>query len=579
MQGPNPDSIFWVMSLRNSMPRCTTMRLLLALLLVAAPAAAQTSTTPVEGDFTIPGFHFDDGSVLDIRQHYTTLGEPQRDENGMVRNAVIIMHGTTGSGSGFLSQRFAGVLFGEGQLLDASEYFIILPDAIGHGQSSRPSEGLGGQFPKYTYDDMVRAQYRLLTEHLGVNHLRLVTGTSMGGMFSWVWGYTYPDFMDALLPLASLPVEIAGRNRMLRKMIMDPIRNDPTWNGGDYDEQPPGLREAMYGLIVMVSSPLQYQLAAPTREESEAYMDRLVENYTSRMDANDLIYAFDASRFYDPAPHLQKITAPLLAINSADDQVNPPELGILEEETAKVPNGRAVVLPITSLTRGHGTHSNPTIWGPYLARLLAETEAATEAGEGAEPDRALLLTPDASVWKEVAPDSFEARFMTTEGTFSIQVNRDWAPRGADRFYQLVRNGFYDGVHVNRVVEGFIAQFGVSGDPGVTAVWKEEEVGDDPVVASNTRGRIAFATTGPDTRSTQVFISLVDNSRLDEEGFSPFGEIVEGMDVVDRLYPVHGENAGGGMRAGRQGPIEEGGTPYLVENYPLLDYILRAEIVK
>lgn len=556
------------------------MRLLLALLFFAAPpAAAQTHPAPVEGDFTIEGFQFDDGSALDLRQHYTTIGEPRLDEAGMVRNAVIIMHGTTGSGSGFLSDRFAGVLFGKGQLLDASEYFIILPDAIGHGQSSRPSEGLGGQFPKYTYDDMVRAQYQLLTEHLEVNHLRLVTGTSMGGMFSWVWGYTYPDFMDALLPLASLPVEIAGRNRMLRKMIIDPVKNDPGWNDGDYEEQPPGLREAMYGLIVMVSSPLQYQLAAPTREESEAYMDRLVDNYTSRMDANDLIYAFDASRYYNPAPHLQKITAPLLAINSADDQVNPPELGILEAETAKVANGRAVVLPITSMTRGHGTHSNPTIWGPYLARLLAETEEAPKADQVAEPDRDLLLNPEAPAWEERAPESFVARFATTEGPFSIRVNRDWAPKGADRFYQLVKNGYYDGVYVNRVVDGFIAQFGLSGDPAVTAVWKARRISDDSVAESNIRGRIAFATTGPDTRSTQVFISLVDNSRLDEDGFSPFGEVVEGMDVVDRLYPLYGENAGGGMRAGRQGPIEEGGTAFLVENYPLLDFIIRAEIVK
>jgi homoserine O-acetyltransferase len=554
--------------------RCATMRLLLAFLLVTAPpAVAQTYPTPLEGDFTIEGFQFDDGSVLDLRQHYTTIGEPQRDETGMVRNAVIIMHGTTGSGSGFLSERFAGVLFGKGQLLDASEYFIILPDAIGHGRSSRPSEGLGGRFPKYTYDDMVRAQYRLLTEHLEVDHLRLVTGTSMGGMLSWVWGYTHPGFMDALLPLASLPVEIAGRNRMLRKMIIDPVKNDPSWNGGDYDEQPPGLKEAMYGLIVMVSSPLQYQLAAPTREESEAYMDRLVENYYSRMDANDLIYAFDASRYYDPAPHLQEITAPLLAINSADDQVNPPELGILEKETARVPNGRAVVLPITSMTRGHGTHSIPTIWGPYLARLLAETD------EDPEIDRSILLDTEAPVWSERAPESYVARFKTTEGTFSIRVNRDWAPLGAHRFYQLVGNGFYDGVHVNRVVEGFIAQFGLNGDPAVTAVWKQTTIADDPVVETNTRGRIAFATTGPDTRSTQVFISLVDNSRLDEEGFAPFGEVVEGMDVVNRMYSLYGETAGGGMRAGRQGPIEEGGTEYIFESYPLLDFVIRAEIVR
>jgi homoserine O-acetyltransferase len=360
---------------------------------------------------------------------------------------------------------------------------------------------------------------------------------------------------------------------MLRKMIIDAVKNDPEWNGGDYEEQPPGLREAMYGLIVMVSSPLQYQLAAPTREESEAYLDRLINRYTSSMDANDLIYAFDASRFYNPSPHLPKIRAPLIAINSADDQVNPPELGILEAETEKVPNGKAIVLPITSMTRGHGTHTMPTIWGPYLHRLLEET------GGASDPDRSILLRTEDPAWEEQAPPSFVARFVTTEGAFSIRVDRAWAPKGADRFYQLVKNGFYEGVHVNRVVEGFIAQFGLNGDPAVTAVWKGRSITDDPVVAGNTRGRVAFATTGPDTRSTQVFINLVDNARLDDEGFSPFGEVVDGMDVVDRLYPLYGENAGGGMRAGRQGPIEEGGSDYVFENYPLLDYIIRVDILR
>jgi len=405
-----------------------------------------------------------------------------------------------------------------------------------------------------------------------VDHLRLVTGTSMGGMMTWVWGYTHPDFMDALLPLASLPVEIAGRNRMTRKMIIDAVQDDPAWSGGDYSEQPPGLKEAMYPLIFMVSSPLQYQLAAPTREEAEAYLARLVERYLSRMDANDLIYAFDASRYYNPAPHLAEITAPLLAINSADDQVNPPELGILEEETAKVPNGRAVVLPITRATRGHGTHSLPSIWGPYLARLLAET------GTPIERERLALLDPNAPAWSVRAPDSFVARFVTTEGAFSIHVNRSWAPRGADRFYQLVSNGFYDGVLFNRVVAGYIAQFGLSGDPAVTAVWKRVTIPDDPVVASNTRGTIGFAMTGPDTRSTQVYINLVDNTQLDPGGFAPFGEVTDGMDVVDRLYALYGEDAGGGMRGGRQGPIEAEGAQYLFDNYPLLDYIIRAEVV-
>ncbi|PLW81470.1 homoserine acetyltransferase [Kineobactrum sediminis] len=541
--------------------------------LLVMPVVAQEHPLPEEGDFTIQAFAFDDGSVLDLTQHYTTIGTPQRDAEGRVNNAVLIMHGTTGSGSGFFSENFAGVLFGPGQLLDASRFFIILPDAIGHGQSSKPSDGLRATFPRYTYGDMVRAQYELLTEHLQVDHLRLVTGTSMGGMMSWVYGYTYPDFMDALLPLASLPVEIAGRNRMTRKMMIDAVTQDPAWQEGNYEEQPPGLKAAMYALVFMVSSPLQYQQMAPTRETSETLMDDLVERYRSRIDANDLIYAFDASRFYNPAPHLDKITAPLIAINSADDQVNPPELGILERETARIPGARAIVLPITEMTRGHGTHSRPSIWGPYLAGLLAATSVEVVPG----PDMDLLVNPQDPAWDSIAPDHYRARFTTTEGAFTVQVERAWAPHGADRFYQLVKNGFYNGVHINRVVPGFIAQFGLSPEPRVTAAWKSAVITDDPVQAGNTPGRIAFAMTGPDTRSTQVYINLGDNSRLDADGFSPFGEVVEGMDVVNRLYGLYGENAGGGMRGGRQGLIEAGGADYLLEQYPLLDYIISAEI--
>jgi len=351
------------------------LTVVLALTAVARPLIGADYPTPKEGDFRIEDFEFADGEVLpELNLHYTTIGEPKRDRSGKVRNAVLIMHGTTGSGGGFLSDRFAGELFGPGQLLDGEQYYLILPDAIGHGKSSRPSDGLHMSFPKYTYDDMVRAQYLLLTEHLGVDHLRLVMGTSMGGMHTWVWGYTYPDFMDALMPLASLPVEIAGRNRMLRKMIIDSVENDPAWKGGEYVEQPPGLITAMHPLIFMVSCPLQWQAEAPTREEAEAFLEARIQRYAAHMDANDLIYQFDSSRDYDPSPHLEKITAPLLAVNSADDQVNPPELGILEREIQKVANGRAVVLPITDATRGHGTHSIPAIWGPFLEELLAENE-------------------------------------------------------------------------------------------------------------------------------------------------------------------------------------------------------------
>jgi len=348
----------------------------LAILVIAvSPSDAAGYPEPIEGDYLIEGFEFQTGEVLpELNLHYRTIGEPMRDASGVVRNAVLIMHGTTGSGAGFLSDRFAGQLFGPGQLLDASRFFIVLTDAIGHGKSSRPSDGLHMAFPAYTYDDMVRAQYRLLTEHLKVDHLRLVMGTSMGGMHSWVWGYTYPEFMDAVMPLASLPVEIAGRNRMLRKMIIDSIRNDPEWKNGEYDEQPPGLITAMHPLIFMVSCPLEWQKQAPTREQSEAFLEARIQRYAAAMDANDLIYQFDSSRLYDPSPHLSEIEAPLVAINSADDQVNPPELGILAREIKKVPNGRAVVLPITDETRGHGTHSIPAIWGPILEDLLADTE-------------------------------------------------------------------------------------------------------------------------------------------------------------------------------------------------------------
>jgi homoserine O-acetyltransferase len=328
-----------------------------------------------EGDFVLQNFRFTNGSSLsELKIHYTTLGRPKKNAEGQVNNAVLIMHGTSGDGHQFLSPLFAGNLFGQGQLLDTSRYYIILPDGIGHGKSSKPSNGLHMKFPAYTYDDMVRAEHLLVTQHLGINHLRLVMGTSMGGMHTWVWGYTYPGMMDALMPLASLPVEIAGRNRMMRKMILNSIQNDPQWNGGEYSQQPPGLTSAIYSLIIMVSVPLQWQKTAPTREAAEKLLQEMVERYRSRLDANDMVYQIDASRYYNPSPHLGEIKAPLFAINSADDQVNPPELGIMEKEIQKVKNGRYILLPITDQTSGHGTHSNPTVWDNYLKELLALSE-------------------------------------------------------------------------------------------------------------------------------------------------------------------------------------------------------------
>ena len=349
---------------------------------LAAPAAAGQGKpgypAPVEGDCILENFRFAGGETLpQLRLHYTTIGTPVKDASGVVQNAVLIMHGTTGSGRGFLSNQFAGGLFGPGQLLDATTHYIILPDAIGHGRSSKPSDGLHMRFPRYTYDDMVAAQHRMLTGHLGVNHLRLVMGTSMGGMMTWVWGTTFPDFMDALMPLASLPVEIAGRNRMMRKMMIDSIRNDPEWLDGEYRSPPRrGLIGAINVMLFMVSSPLQWQKQAPTRAAAEAFLEARTNSYLKSLDANDMMYQYDASREYNPAPLLEKIQAPLYAINSADDQVNPPELGILEKEIQRVKRGRYILIPISDRTSGHGTHSNPAIWGRYLEELLAASKPA-----------------------------------------------------------------------------------------------------------------------------------------------------------------------------------------------------------
>ena len=347
------------------------------IVLAGGLASAQNLPSVAQGDFVIRNFKFDSGETLpELRLHYRTLGTPKRDSSGIVRNGVLIMHGTGGSGSGFMSDQFAGVLFKPGQLLDATRYFIVLPDGIGHGQSSKPSDGLHAKFPHYGYNDMVTAQYRLLTEGLGVNHLRVVMGTSMGGMHTWVWGEKYPEFMDALMPLASLPVQISGRNRMMRRMVIDPIRNDPEWNNGEYKSQPRGLTTAIYTLLFMTSSPLQWYKQATTRDAADKLFDDMVHRQAARTDANDMLYAFDASRDYDPAPDLEKIKARLIAINSADDQVNPPELGVLEKEIKRVKLGQYVLIPISDKTRGHGTHSLPELWKEHLSRLLQETEQA-----------------------------------------------------------------------------------------------------------------------------------------------------------------------------------------------------------
>jgi len=342
-------------------------------LLAASHLFAGPIPEAVAGDCALRDFRFASGETLpELKIHYRVLGMPRRDSGGIVRNAVLILHGTTGSGKGFLSENFAGVLFGPGHLLDASKYFLVIPDGIGHGESSKPSDGLRARFPHYTYDDMVEAQYRCLTEGLHVNHLRLVMGTSMGGMHTWVWGERHPDFMDGLVPLACVPSQIAGRNRIFRKMVSDDIRGDPDWKDGNYSAQPRGLTAAVQVLLFMISSPYQWQKAAPTAAEADRFLADQMRARGSGADANDFLYAFEASRDYDPSPGLEKITAPVLAVNSADDVVNPPELGLMEKLMPRVKKGRYVLIPTGPETRGHVSHSWPVLWRRYLKEFLAE---------------------------------------------------------------------------------------------------------------------------------------------------------------------------------------------------------------
>jgi homoserine O-acetyltransferase/O-succinyltransferase len=343
------------------------------LIAIATASYAQTPTKyPVtDGDYVAHNFKFKSGEQLpELRLHYKTLGKLARDAQGRPTNAVLILHGTGGSGQQFLSPQFADELYGPGQLLDINRYFLVLPDGIGHGKSSKPSDGMHAHFPAYDYDDMVAAQHLLVTEGLGVQHLRLIIGTSMGCMHSFVWGETYPDFMDAMMPLACLPVQIAGRNRLWRKMSMDAIRQDPAWNGGEYEKEPEqGLRTAEDLLIIAGSAPLVMQKNLPTRESADHYAEKL----SAAMDANDWLYQLNSSRNYDPSPQLEKITAPVMWINSADDFVNPPELGIAQKESKRLKNGSFVLLPISDLTRGHGTHTSAVAWRSYLSELLDKT--------------------------------------------------------------------------------------------------------------------------------------------------------------------------------------------------------------
>jgi homoserine O-acetyltransferase len=343
---------------------------------LATHASGQTPTyTGNPGDYIAHDFHFGSGeSLLELKLHYLTLGAPHRNASGHVDNAILLLHGTGGDAHSLFNPLFSKILFGPGQPLDITHFFLIFPDDIGHGDSSKPSDGLRMKFPQYDYDDMVRSQHQMLLDGLHVDHLRLILGTSMGCMQSFVWGETYPDFADALMPLACLPVQLAGRNRMMRYMAIENIENDPAWNHGDYTTEPvEGLRAANEMLLIMGSAPLVLQKQYPTRAAAESYVDKALTRSVAATDANNFIYYVNASRNYDPSPHLDRIKVPVMWINSADDFINPPELGIAEKLVHNMPNAKFVLLPITDQTRGHGTHTIASIWQDYLIELLKES--------------------------------------------------------------------------------------------------------------------------------------------------------------------------------------------------------------
>jgi homoserine O-acetyltransferase/O-succinyltransferase len=340
------------------------LQAVIGITLLPSFVSAADYPAPKQADWVARDFRFHTGEVMpELRLHYTTIGDPKGEP-------VLILHGTGGAGGSFLNAAFAGELFGAGQPLDASKYYLILPDAIGAGKSMRPSEGLRTKFPQYNYDDMVQAQHRLVTEGLGIKHLRLVMGNSMGGMQSWIWGETYPDAMDALLPMASQPVQMLARNWMLRRLLVETIRNDPEWMNGDYKTQPHSLRLAAVFFSTATSGGTRgYYALAPTHDKA----DKLVEQRLAApppADANDFIYQWQSSADYNPEPGLERIQAHLLAINSADDERNPPELGIMEPLMKRIKNGQLYLIPASNETRGHGTTGMAKLWKAELVKLL-----------------------------------------------------------------------------------------------------------------------------------------------------------------------------------------------------------------
>jgi len=335
-----------------------------AFLLMTASAMAADYPAPKQSDWIAKDFKFHTGEVMpELKIHYTTVGEPSGQP-------VLLLHGTSGSGTAMLTPSFAGELFGPGQPLDATKYFIVIPDGIGHGKSSKPSDGLRTKFPQYDYADMVEAQYRLVKEGLGLSHLKLVMGNSMGGMHTWLWGEKYPDFVDALVPMAAQPTAMSSRNWMMRRLIIDTIRSDPEWKDGNYAAQPASAkRAAVFYAIATSGGTLAYAKLAPTRAAADKFLDeRLAAPFTA--DANDYLYAWESSGDYDAAPGLTRITARLLAINAADDERNPPETGLMEAAIKQVKNGRLYLIPASAETRGHGTTGNAAFFAKPLAEFM-----------------------------------------------------------------------------------------------------------------------------------------------------------------------------------------------------------------
>lgn len=342
----------------------------------SALAATPYEQQVTQGEYVVPSFTFKSGETLpNLKLHYRTLGQPKRDAQGHVTNAVMVLHGTGGTGAQFLSPQFADELYGPGQPLDITRYYIILPDGIGHGASSKPSNGLRAKFPHYGYADMVEAQRLLLVDGLKIDHLRLIMGTSMGCMHGFMWGELHPDFAQAIMPMACLPVQIAGLNRVWRKAAMESIKADPAWMGGDYQQQPVlGLRGAVSLLQVAGSAPPNWQAAAPTRDAADAFFEERFAKDLPTRDANDLLYQLAASGDYDPSKDLEKITAPMTWVNSSDDFINPPSLGIAEPAAKRLKNGKFILIQATADTRGHGTHTWAKFWKKDLVELLAKSE-------------------------------------------------------------------------------------------------------------------------------------------------------------------------------------------------------------